>query len=59
MSVHNGFKIKKYTGSCIVYVAFWHMLLVPSRWRTRRIEDESRLENESRDIEDINCSTKG
>ena len=60
-SINSPFRLQlKYTGLCIVYVhvPFWHVLLmVPSRWRTRRIEDNGRLENESRDIED--CSTKG
>ena len=43
----------KYMRLCIVYVPYWHMLLmVPLRWRTQRIEDNARLENESRDIED-------
>ena len=43
----------KYTGLRIVYVPFWHMLLmVPLRWRTRRIEDNGMLESVSRDIED-------
>ena len=48
MSVRNRLKIQ----ICIIYVPVWHM--PSSRWRSRtgRIEDDSRLENESRDIED-------
>ena len=43
----------KYTGLRIVYVLLWHVLLmVPLRWRTHRIDNDGRLENESRDIED-------
>ena len=45
----------KYTGLHIVYVPFWHVpLMVPAlaRWRTWRIEDDGRLENESREIGD-------
>ena len=35
-------------GLRIVYVRFWHVLfMVPSRWRTERIEDDSRPENKS------------
>ena len=33
--------------------------MVPSQWRTRRIEDNTRLENESRDIEDGQVLNKG
>ena len=48
MSVRNGFTIEIY-GLCIVYVPFWHMpLMMPSQ---QRIEDDGRLENESRDTE--------
>jgi len=53
MSVHNGFTIEIYT--YIVYIPFSHVpLMVPSisRRRTQRIEEDSRLENKSRDIED-------
>ena len=41
------------TGLRIVYIPIWHMpLIMPSQWRIRtgRIEDDGRLENESRDI---------
>ena len=43
----------KYTGLCIVCISFWHVLLmVPLQRRTWWIKDISRLENESRDIDD-------
>ena len=51
MSVRNGFMIEIY----IVYAPFWHVpLTVPplAQWRTERIEDDGRLENDSRDTED-------
>ena len=41
----------KYTGLGIVYIHFWHVILMVP-WKTPRIEDDSRLENKSKDIED-------
>ena len=39
-------------GFTYVYIPFWHVLLMePSRWRTWRIADDSRPENEFGDIE--------
>ena len=50
----------KYTGFTHGLCTFWHLpLMVPSQWRTWRIEDNTRLENESRDIEDGQVLNKG
>ena len=55
MSVRNGFTIEIYgfMHSLHTFLAYVP-LVVPliSRWRTRRIENDGRLENLSRDIED-------
>jgi len=51
----------KYAGLHIVYIPFWHMLLMmPSRWRSRsraqRIEEDTRTSPEI--WKTVNCSTK-
>ena len=53
MPVCNRFTIEIY-GFMHSFVPFWHMLLkIPSRLMPRTgIEDDSRLENKSRDIDD-------
>ena len=46
MSVHNRFMVEMY--GFADNIRFWHVLfMVPSRWRTERIEDDSRPENKS------------
>ena len=57
MSVHKSLLLKYRFKLRIVYITFWRMsLMVPSmsisRWRTQRIENDDRLENKSRVIED-------
>ena len=51
-----GLRLKyMYTGLRIVYVPFMNMpLMMPPQWRSRtgRIEDDGRLVNESRNIDD-------
>ena len=52
MSVRNGFMIEIYGFTHSLHTFLAWPLMVSSQWRTQRIEDDSRLENESRDIED-------
>ena len=54
MSVRNGFMIEIYgfMHSLRTFLACAaHGAIVTSQWRTQRIEDDGRLEKESRDIE--------
>ena len=52
MSVRNGFTIEIYSFTHSLCTFLARLLMVPSQWRTWRIEDDSRIQNESRDIED-------
>ena len=54
MSVCNGFMIEIYRfmhSLCMFLARAAHAAIVTSQQRTQRIEDNSRVENESRDIE--------